>query len=315
MTDGQRGKEEYMQKITPHLWFDKDAEEAANFYTSIFSNSKITNITTIHDVPTPTGDCDIISFELNGQPFMAINAGPLFKFNPSISFMVNFDPSRDKKARENLDVLWGNLSQGGTSLMPLDKYPFSEHYGWIQDQYGLSWQLILSDPEGEERPAIVPSLLFVGAVAGRAEEAVDFYLSVFRNSKRGIVARYGKDQEPDKEGTIMFSDFMLGDQWFAAMDSALEHEFAFNEAISFLVPCETQEEIDYFWGKLSADPKSEQCGWLKDKYGLSWQVWPTAMGEMMTKGTPEQIARITEAFLPMKKFDIAALKRAYEGKK
>ena len=105
---------------------------------------------------------------------------------------------------------------------------------------------------------------------------------------------------------------MLEGQWFAAMDSAREHEFAFNEAISFLIPYETQEEIDYYWGKLSADPKAEQCGWLKDKYGLSWQVWPTAMGEMMAKGTPEQIARVTRAFLQMKKFDIAALKRAYE---
>ncbi|HSB06128.1 MAG TPA: VOC family protein, partial [Thermodesulfobacteriota bacterium] len=144
-----------MQKITPHLWFDKEAKEAAKFYTSIFLNSKITNTTTIHQVPTPTGDCDIVSFELNGHPFMAINAGPLFKFNPSISFIVNFDPSRDKSGRRNLDVLWGKLSQGGTALMPLDKYPFSERYGWIQDKYGLSWQLILSNPEGEERPAIV----------------------------------------------------------------------------------------------------------------------------------------------------------------
>jgi predicted 3-demethylubiquinone-9 3-methyltransferase (glyoxalase superfamily) len=301
-----------MKKIALHLWFDKEAKEAAKFYTSIFSHSKITNMATIHKVPTPTGDCDIVSFELNGQPFMAINAGPLFKFNPSISLMVNFDPSKDRNARKNLDVLWGKLSEGGTALMPLDKYPFSEHYGWIQDKYGLSWQLILSNPKDEERPPIVPSLLFVGAVAGRAEEAVDFYLSVFKNSKRGIVARYGKGREPDKEGSIMFSDFMLEDQWFAAMDSALEHEFAFSEAISLLVPCETQEEIDYYWGKLSADPEAEQCGWLKDKYGLSWQVWPTAMGEMMTKGTPEQIARVTEAFLPMKKFDIAVLKQAYE---
>jgi predicted 3-demethylubiquinone-9 3-methyltransferase (glyoxalase superfamily) len=157
--------------------------------------------------------------------------------------------------------------------------------------------------------------MFVGAVAGCAEEAVNFYLSVFQNSKPGIVARYGKGQEPDKEGTIMFSDFMLESQWFAAMDSAGEHEFAFNEAISLLVPCKTQGEIDYYWENLSADPKAEQCGWLKDKYGLSWQVWPIAMGEMMTKGTAEQIERVTKAFLPMKKFDIAALKRAYEGKK
>lgn len=302
-----------MQKITPHLWFDKEAAEAARLYTSVFPHSRITNVTTIHEVPTPTGDCDIVSFELNGQPFMAISAGPLFKFNPSISFIVNFDPSRDRNAREDLEVLWEKLSQGGTALMPLDKYPFSERYGWIQDQYGLSWQLILSNREGEERPAIIPSLLFVGAVAGRAEEAVDFYISVFRNSRRGIVARYGKDQEPDREGTIMFSDFMLGGQWFAAMDSGREHRFAFNEAVSLLIPCETQEEIDYYWEKLSADPNAEQCGWLKDRYGVSWQVWPTAMGELMTNGTPEQTARVTRAFLPMKKFDIAALQRAYRG--
>ena len=129
------------RKITPHLWFDKEAKEAAKFYTSIFSDSKITNISTIHEVPTPTGDCDIVSFELNGQPFMAINAGPVFKFNPSISFIVNFDPSRDKNMRKHLDVLWGKLSQGSEALMPLDKYPFSERYGWIQDKYGLSWQV------------------------------------------------------------------------------------------------------------------------------------------------------------------------------
>ena len=119
------------QKISPHLWFDKEAKEAVRFYTSIFSNSKITNISTIHEVPTPTGDCDIVSFELNGQPFMAINAGPLFKFNPPISFIANFDPLRDKNGRRNLDILWGKLSQGGTALMPPDKYPFTERYGWI----------------------------------------------------------------------------------------------------------------------------------------------------------------------------------------
>jgi predicted 3-demethylubiquinone-9 3-methyltransferase (glyoxalase superfamily) len=98
------------------------------------------------------------------------------------------------------------------------------------------------------------------------------------------------------------------------MDSARDHHFAFNEAISFLVPCETQAEIDYYWEKLSADPKAEQCGWLKDKFGLSWQIWPTAIGEMMKNGTREQIDRITQAFLPMKKFDLATLQRAYAGK-
>ncbi len=301
-----------MQKITPHLWFDKEAIEAADFYTSQFPNSKVTNVTTLHD--TPSGDVNVVSFELSDQPFMAISAGPLFKFNPSVSFFVNFDPSRDKNARENIDRLWERLSSGGTALMPLQKYPFSERYGWIQDKYGLSWQLILSDPKGEERPFIIPSLMFVGKVCGKAEEAVNFYLSVFKNSKRGILARYSKGQEPDKEGTVMFGNFMIENQWFSIMDSAHMHDFSFNEAISFIVNCDTQEEIDYYWGKLSAVPEAEQCGWLKDKYGVSWQIVPTVMNEMMKNGSREQIDRVTQAFLPMKKFDIVKLKEAYEGK-
>jgi predicted 3-demethylubiquinone-9 3-methyltransferase (glyoxalase superfamily) len=299
-----------MQKITPHLWFDKEAREAAEFYTSLFPDSKVTSITTLHD--TPSGDTDIVSFELADQPFMAISAGPLFKFNPLVSFVVNFDPSRDRNARENIDALWERLSQGGTTLMPLDKYPFSERYGWVQDKYGLSWQLILSNPEGEERPFIVPSLMFVGEVAGKAEEVINFYLSVFKDSKMGALIRYGAGQEPDKEGTVMFADFMLEGQWFAATDSGREHNFAFNEAISFLVNCNTQEEIDYYWSKLSAVPESEQCGWLKDQYGLSWQISPAAMQEMLTKGSREQVDRVTQAFLPMKKLDIKKLEEAFE---
>src|SRR5215213_1288902 len=220
------------QQITPHLWFDKEAKEAVEFYTSVFPNSKMTHAATIHDVPTPTGDTDIISFELSSHPFMAINAGPLFTFNPSVSFIVNFDPSRDKDARKNLDTMWDKLSQGGTALMPLQQYPFSERYGWVQDKYGLSWQL-----------------MFTGNVAGRAEEAINFYLSIFKNSKMGQVHRYRAGQEPDKEGTVMFADFKLLNTWLAAMDSAREHQFTFNEATSLLIPCETQEEIDYYWEK------------------------------------------------------------------
>ena len=300
-----------MQKITPHLWFDKEAKDAAEFYTSLFPNSKVTNITTLHD--TPSGDSDIVSFELAGQQFMAISAGPLFKFNPSVSFIVNFDPSREKDARENIDVVWKKLSQGGTTLMPLQQYPFSERYGWVQDKYGLSWQLILSDPKGEERPFIIPSLMFVGAMCGKAEEAINFYLSVFKDSRMGAMHRYSTGQEPDEPGTVMFADFMLLGQWFAAMDSAREHHFAFNEAVSFMVNCETQEEIDYYWERLSAVPEAEQCGWLKDKYGLSWQIVPTAMDEMLKDKDEKKIARVTEAFLKMKKFDLAELQKAYEG--
>jgi predicted 3-demethylubiquinone-9 3-methyltransferase (glyoxalase superfamily) len=301
------------QKIVPHLWFEKEAKEAAEFYVSAFGgDSQVTSITTLHD--TPSGNVDTVSFKVLGHDFMAISAGPLFKFNPSISFFVNFDPSQRDDAREALDALWAKLSKGGTALMPLDKYPFSERYGWIEDKYGLSWQLILTDPEGDLRPPIVPSLLFVGDVCGKAEEATDFYLSVFKDSKRGVIARYPAGMEPDTEGTIMFTDFRLEGQWFAAMDSAQEHAFNFNEAISLIVYCDTQEEIDYYWEKLSAIPEAEQCGWIKDKYGVSWQIVPRAMDEMMANGTREQIDRVTQAFLPMKKLILSELQKVFEEK-
>ncbi|MFS0823538.1 VOC family protein [Bacillus sp. 1P02SD] len=299
------------QNIVPHLWYDKEAKEAAEFYTSVFPNSSITNVTTLHD--TPSGDADLVSFELWGQKFMAISAGPYFKFNPSLSFFVNFDPSRDKDASDKLNEVWSKLAEGGTVLMPLDKYPFSGRYGWIQDKYGLSWQLILTNPDGEERPTIIPSFMFTGDKCGKTEEALNFYLSVFKNSKQGNLVRYSKGMEPNKEGTIMFSDFRLENHWFVAMDSAEDHEFNFNEAISFMVYCDTQEEIDFYWDKLSAVPEAEQCGWLKDMYGVSWQIVPREMDEMMNNGTPEQIERVNKAVLKMKKFDLAEIQKLYKG--
>jgi predicted 3-demethylubiquinone-9 3-methyltransferase (glyoxalase superfamily) len=300
------------QKIVPHLWFDTQAEEAARFYCSLFPDSRITNVSTLRD--TPSGDTDIVSFELSGYQFQAISAGPLFEFNPSISFMVNFDPSQDEQARQRIDEVWAKLIEGGEALMPLDKYPFSERYGWVQDRYGLTWQLILTDPEGDVRPFIIPSLLFVGDVHGKAEEASEFYLSVFRDSARGTMARYPAGMEPEQEGTVMFTDINLEGQWFALMDSAQEHGFAFNEAVSLMVYCADQQEIDYYWKKLSAVPAAEQCGWLKDRFGVSWQIVPADLDRMMQDGDRAAIDRVTQAFLQMKKFDLAALRRAYEGR-
>lgn len=301
-----------MQKIIPHLWFDTEAKEAAEFYVKAFGkDSKITYTSALRN--TPSGDTDIVSFELAGFKFMSISAGPYFKLNPSISFMVNFDPSKNQNAEADLDALWNMLSEGAKILMPLQEYPFSKRYGWLEDRYGVSWQLILTNPEGEPRPFIIPSLLFTNEVCGKAEEAGDFYVSVFKDAKRGMIARYPAGMEPDKEGTVMFSDFQLLGQWFAAMDSAQQHAFTFGEALSLMVECETQEEVDYYWEKLSAVPESEQCGWLKDKYGVSWQITPRRMNEMMMEGTPEQIDRVTQAFMPMKKLDIATLEAAYKG--
>jgi len=300
-----------MQKIVPHLWFDTQAKDAAEFYTSVFPNSKIVNSTVIRD--TPSGDCDFLTFNLNGHDFMAISAGPFFKINPSISFMVNFDPSQDEAAEVNLRKLWTKLSGSGKEFMPLQQYPFSELYGWVQDKFGVSWQLVLADPTGDSRPFITPSILFAGKNVNKAEQALDFYLSVFKKSQKGVVAKYTEDTGPAKKGSLMFADCKLEDQWFSLMDSNVDQPFEFNEAISLLINCDNQREIDYYWDKLSAVPEAEQCGWLKDKFGLAWQVSPTAMNDMMKNGTPEQTARVTKAFLKMKKFDLAKLEEAYKG--
>lgn len=292
------------QKIVPHLWFDKEAVEAAEFYTSVFENSKIRHKSVIKN--TPSGDCDIVSFFLFGQEFMAISAGPIFKFNPSVSLFITC------KTQSEVDEYWNKLSKGGKALMPLGKYPFSERYGWIQDKYGLSWQIFYSKFNVEHK--IKPSLMFVGKKkAGRAKEAIKFWSSIFRKSKTGNFFKYEKGDSPygDKPGTIKYGEFELEGYGFVAMDSAYEHGFDFNEAISFIVKCKNQKEIDYYWN-LSADPKSEQCGWLKDKFGVSWQIAPIAMDKMMATKDKKKLDNLTRAFLKMKKFDIKKLEKAYK---
>lgn len=301
-----------MRKITPHLWFDKQAREAAELYASVIPGSKVTSVTELSG--TPSGDCDVVSFELAGRPFMAISAGPLFKFNPSISFHINCS------TKEEVDAIWAQLSPDAKVLMPLDTYPFSERFGWLEDRYGLSWQVIHTGANPVQQK-VTPALMFVGNVCGKAEEAINLYVSVFKDAPGGatgdtkadILARYGEGQGPDKEGTVQYAQFSLVGLEFSAMDSAHEHKFAFNEAISFMVPCDTQEEIDYFWEKLAADPNAGQCGWLKDKYGVSWQVTPAILGELLSGGDKERAQRVTQAFLKMKKFDLEELKRAAAG--
>lgn len=302
-----------MQKIIPHLWFDKEAVEAAEFYCNVFPDSRIIDKLTLHG--TPSGNVDTVTFNLNGHDFMAISAGPYFTINPSISFILNFDPSQDDRAELHLKELWEKLAAGGKILMPLRQYPFSKLYGWIQDKYGVSWQLMLTDPAGEPRPFIIPVLLFGGKNTNQAEKALEFYLSVFKNVKRGTLARYPEDTGPAKKDSLMFADFMLEGQWFAVMDSGVEQPFEFSEAISLLVNCADQKEIDYLWSKLSAVPQAEQCGWLKDKFGVSWQISPAVMNDMLKKGTPKQIDRVTKVFLKMKKFDLATLEAAYNDAK
>src|ERR1700747_1109115 len=162
-----------MNKITPHLWFNKEAKEAAELYASLIPGSKITKVTTLHN--TPSGDFDVVSFDLAGQPFMAISAGPLFQFNPSVSFHLKC------KTKEEVDAMFGVLSSGGKVLMPLGSCPFSERFGLLEDRYGLSWQVILSGERGMKQK-ITPALMFVGPVCGKTEEAIHFYADVFKNA-------------------------------------------------------------------------------------------------------------------------------------
>lgn len=290
--------------ISTHLWFDKEAKEAAAFYTSVFNNSEITDNSVLNN--TPSGSVDIVTINLAGQEFTLLSAGPLFKFTPAISFLVACNTETE------VDQLWEKLGKDGQVMMELGSYPFSKKYGWTQDKYGLSWQIMLTN-EHKPLQKITPTLMFVGDVCGQAREAISFYTSIFHDSKVGEMMTYQAGEEPDKEGTIKHADFTLEGQQFAAMDSAHKHQFSFNEAISFMVHCDTQEEIDYYWDKLSAVPESEQCGWLKDKFGVSWQIVPD-MGKYFASGDPDKIARVTQAFLKMKKFDLAALNQAAEGK-
>jgi predicted 3-demethylubiquinone-9 3-methyltransferase (glyoxalase superfamily) len=293
-----------MQKIVPHLWYDKEAVEAATWYVSLFEDSRIIDITTIPD--TPSGDAAFVDFQLANLRFSAISAGPYFAFNPSISLMVACE------TKEEVDRLYASLSEGGSELMALGEYPFSPWYAWINDKYGLSWQLMLVGNR-EEQPRIRPSLLFSQEVCGKAEEAINYYVSVFKEAVKGFINHYEVGEALDDRAKVNYGEITIFGTPLVVMDHGYGGDFSFNEAFSFMVLCEDQAEIDYYWEKLSFVPEAEQCGWVKDSFGLSWQVTPTKMNDMLMKGTKDEIKRVTEAFLKMKKFDLATLEKARLG--
>jgi predicted 3-demethylubiquinone-9 3-methyltransferase (glyoxalase superfamily) len=190
-------------------------------------------------------------------------------------------------------------------MMPLQAYDWSKKYGWLSDKYGVSWQISLGKLSDVGETTIVPSLMFVGEQCGHAEEALNLYTSLFEGSSVTGIMRNGD--------AVQHAQFKLAEQTFMVMDSEAQHNFAFNEAISFFVNCDTQEDVDHFWNALSAHPKAEQCGWLKDKFGVSWQIIPKTLLELMSDPDREKAARVTQAMLQMKKIDIAVLREAYEN--
>ncbi len=304
------GKGRQISKINPFLWFNNEAEEAVKFYCSVFQNSEI-HKTVRYDAAgskasgMPEGTVLTISFRLEDLEFGAINGGPVFTKNPSVSFYVNC------KTNGEIDELWGKLSEGGTVMMNLDRYAFSERYGWVQDRFGVSWQLIKSAVPHK----MIPCLMFVGPQQGKAEEAMMFYTRVFRDSDITMNVHYEEGQT-DMDATVVHGEFLLAGQPMIAMDSAVEMDgVMFNEAISMAVNCESQEEVDYYWKALGegGDEAARQCGWLRDKFGFSWQVVPVVLPEMLSDPDPVKAGRVMAAMLRMKKIDIGVLQDAYAG--
>lgn len=275
--------------IKPCLWFDNQGKEAAEFYCSLFDDSKVTSNNAL-----------VTEFELAGQKFMNLNGGPMFQINPSISLFVVCEEV------DEINSLWEKLLDGGSVMMPLDKYDWSERYGWLKDKFGMTWQ-IYKGKLSEVNSKITPSLLFTDTQFGNADSAVKFYTSVFPNSAVDGIMYYGKG-DPQTAGKVMHAQFVLDGKVFMAMDGPGEHKFVFNEGVSFVVSCKDQEEIDYFWNKLTEGGEESQCGWLKDKFGVSWQIVPAVLGELMSD--PERSEKVVQAFMKMKKFDIEKLLNA-----
>ncbi len=293
-----------MERIVPHLWFNDNAKEAVNFYRTLFDDSKMMLEQKLDG--TPSGEnAAYYEFTLAGQLFGALNGGPHFTFNPAISISVNCETI------EETEVLWQKLIEGGRALMPLQEYTFSKLYGWVEDKYGLSWQVIYTEGFEYEQKLTI-QLMFSGHVTGKANEAIKYYTDLFKDGVIGDIHEYEEGQAVQEDAKISHANFSILDTEILASDNGTQTDYTFNEAISLMVLCVTQAEIDYYWEKLSADPEAEQCGWLKDKFGVSWQIVPANMNELMSRGTQAQIDAVTQEFLKMKKLDKNHLERAWE---
>lgn len=273
------------EKITPCLWFNGNAEEAADLYCSVFSGAKIT-------ARSPY----VIEIDVTGQSITLLDGGPKYQPNPSISFYYICETEKE------LNGIWKGLLKEGKVLMPLDKYTWGEKYGWINDKYGVSWQVALGKI-ADVGQKITPCLMFSGRQCGRAEEALNFYLSVFKNSGSDGILYDEKDNK-----LVKHAQFSLLGQTFMVMDSVEKHSFEFSEGVSLTIHCETQTEIDYYWSQLTVDGQESMCGWLKDMFGVSWQVVPVVLDTIMKD--PAKAGKAAEAFMTMRKLDIEQIVQA-----
>lgn len=294
-----------MQKITPCLWFDAEAEEAARYYVDTFDDAGLGRVTRYDAASAeasgqPEGSTMTVEFELEGYGFVGLNGGPHFSFTPAISFFVSCETT------DEIDRLHGRLSDGGSVLMPLQEYPFSQRFGWVDDRYGVSWQLNLAPAEQK----ITPALMFVGEQHGKAEEALRLYASLFEDSSVERIERHGPDDGDPRVGTVKYAELRLAGQWLRATDGGPDHDFTFTEAVSLQVACRNQHEVDHFWNGFTENGEESQCGWLKDGYGVSWQIVPTVLTDLLRDEKAERSRRVTRALLEMRKIDIGRLEAA-----
>lgn len=280
--------------IFPCLWCNGDAKEAAEFYCQVFGG-KIT-------VDTPV----VINIELFGQKLMLLNAGPQFEKNPSISFLINC------ASEEDVQYYWDLLSEGGMALMELDSYPWSKKYGWIKDKYGTTWQLYFGEMQ-EQR--LVPTLMFMHQNNGKAMEAMEFYTSTFPESKIEGVLKYKDGGESgENPENVQHAQFVINNYMLSCMDSSFDHKFDFNEGISLVTMTNDQKETDHLWNTLiSGGGRESMCGWLKDRYGVSWQIVPKTLIELMNDTDPAKSQKVVQAMLKMQKIIIADLETAYNS--
>jgi len=273
------------EKITPCLWYNGGAEEAADLYCSVFADAKVTAKSPI-----------VIGINVAGQSITLLDGGPMYQPNSSISFFYICETEKE------LERIWNAFTKEGSVLMALDQYPWSKKYGWVTDKFGVSWQLSLGKIE-EVGQKITPCLMFTGKQCGRAEEALHFYSSLFKNSKTDGVLHNEKNKK-----LVQHAQFALLGQKFMVMDSDEQHKFNFSEGVSLTIHCETQDEIDFYWNKLTESGQESMCGWLKDKFGVSWQIVPTVLDNIMRD--PDKAGKAAKAFMAMRKLDIEQIVQA-----
>jgi len=284
--------------IFPCLWYDGDAKESADFYCKVF-DGKIT-------ADTPV----VMNIEIFGQKLMLLNGGPHFTKNASVSFMVICDTEAE------VQKYWDQLLDGGMALMPLDAYSWSKKYGWVQDKYGVTWQIFLGEKASEQK--LVPTLMFINENNGKAMEAMKLYTSIFPNSKIGNILRYGDGSEghsiPEPAENIQHAHFEIDGYTFFCMDNSYDHQFNFNEGISMVVMTDDQEQTDQYWNALIANGGRESmCGWLKDPYGFSWQIVPKRLIQLMSDSDQEKAQKVVQTMMKMQKIIISDLENAYNS--